>query len=132
MKTFHGSCHCGAVRYEADLDLSSGTTRCNCRYCTKTASWGKLVKPDAFRLLSGEDSLFDYSRHAFGHNRSCKVCGVRVFGDGNIPELGGAFVSVNLHTLDDAQLEGTTVTYLDGRADTWAPLAARPHVNPFA
>lgn len=122
-KTYHGSCHCGAVRYEADIDFAEGTGKCNCTYCIKLRLWGVHIRPDALRMLAGEDALTVYRfntqrvEHPF-----CRHCGVHVFDRGNIPEVGGAFVTVNIACLDDAELQGiieAPLRYFDGRTDNW-------------
>lgn len=123
LKTYHGSCHCGAVCYQATLDLAAGTGKCNCTYCSKIRSWN--ARATDFELLAGETALGDYGRD-WGegniHHRFCTRCGVTLYGHGHIPEMGGDFVSVHVNTLDDASIDELVsgqVLHMDGRHDNW-------------
>jgi hypothetical protein len=127
-KTYTGSCHCGAVRFEADIDLSAGTNKCNCSICVKTRNWNAIVKPAAFRLLAGQNELSDYQ---FGgkssHHVFCRHCGVRSFGRGYVKEIGGDYVSIQLASLDNVEpqeLVAAPVRFADGRNNDWG---AAPH-----
>lgn len=122
-KTYRGSCHCRAVTFEADIDLSQGTGKCNCSICWKMRSWGVLVKPEAFRLLSGEGDLAEYrfgTRQ--GEHLFCRHCGIRAFNRGDVPEIGGKFVSIQVSSLDDldpADLLAAPVHVSNGRDNDW-------------
>jgi hypothetical protein len=123
LKTYHGSCHCGAVRFEADIDLAQGTNKCNCSICTKTRNWNVIIKPDQFRLLSGADALSDYQFGSkSGHHLFCRHCGVRSFERGYVEQIGGDYVSVKVMALDDvdpAEIIGAPVRFANGRDNAW-------------
>lgn len=128
-KTYRGSCHCGAVQYEADCDLTTETSRCNCSICTKTRLWKIVVAPGDVRMLRGEDALADYrfSRCVIEHV-FCRTCGVKPFGRGELD--GKQFVAINVAALDDAtdiELAQAPIIYQDGRNDAWSrrPLETR-------
>jgi hypothetical protein len=135
-RTYHGSCHCGAVRFACELDLAT-TSRCNCSICSKTRFWKSLVKAEDFRLDQGGDALTDYQ---FGsdtiHHLFCSRCGVKPFGRAHFDTvfagetLKGEFYAVNIACLNDAtdaELASAPVRYENGRDNDWehAPAETR-------
>jgi hypothetical protein len=125
IKTYAGSCHCGAVRFEADVDLSKGTNRCNCSICTKGRSWFVLAKPSDVRLIVGSEAPTEHQwlppgrPHSFLRYQFCRTCGIRTFGRGGDESQGTAFCFVNVAALDDTdpdELAGA-IRYVDGRHD---------------
>jgi hypothetical protein len=130
IKTYAGGCHCGAVRFEVDLDLREGTAKCNCSVCTKARAWFALVPPESVRLLAGEDAQTTYEwtppgrTHANLHYRFCNTCGIRTFGLGDRGPMGGPFFFVNVAALDlDAaaadELAEAPMRAVDGRHDRY-------------
>lgn len=120
-KQYRGSCHCGEVRFEVDLDLATGTTKCNCSSCWKRRWWNAKVLPDEFRPMAGVDALSEGERGGF-----CTRCGVPMFMRFNTDEWGegwgGDRVSISVACLDDldpAELVAAPVQYCDGKNDNW-------------
>jgi hypothetical protein len=104
LKTYTGGCRCGQVRYQVELALQASSAKSDRSSRGESSYWGALVKPAAFKLLAGEDSLCDYTLNSRGvHHLVCKHCGSRTFCRGDIPEIGGPYVTVNLKCLDAAK-----------------------------
>lgn len=122
MKTYRGSCHCSAVTFEADLDLTRPSYRCNCSICRRTRFWPAVARPEEFRLLTGESELTQYlfntrkNEHHF-----CRHCGVRCFGIGNETPMG-KMIGVNLGCLEgvsEEELSKIPIVRVDGLHDQW-------------
>ncbi|MGH8250175.1 MAG: GFA family protein [Steroidobacteraceae bacterium] len=122
LKTYQGSCHCGAVRFEADLGFSQGTYRCNCTICRRNRFWMAIAMPEGFRLRQGEQDLTEYlfntrkNQHFF-----CRHCGVRAFGVGNDTPIGKMY-GVNIGCLEgvsEEELSRLPINYVDGLHDRW-------------
>jgi hypothetical protein len=113
-KTYDGSCHCGAVRYEVTMAPPEKAFACNCSLCSR-AGWLLAFMPaTAFRLVAGEDALADYQfgkRHI--HHLFCRTCGVRTFSRGE-DKAGNATVAVNLRCLAGFDATVLPVQTFDG------------------
>ena len=119
-RTYPGSCHCGAVRFEATLDADAKFSRCNCSICTKLGQLGTIAKPSALVVKSGEYTLSSYEWASKTSKRYfCPACGVFVFARGHLDVLGGDYVSINANALDGFDPSTVPVIYWDGRHNNW-------------
>lgn len=126
MRTYHGSCHCGAVKIEVDADLSR-LVRCNCSICTKKGGLFTAVPEERFRLLQGADNLTLYQFNTkVSEHRFCKTCGIHPFGH---PRSAPEKFLINVRCLDDFDLETETyeIEIFDGRNWEAAFAAHKPH-----
>jgi hypothetical protein len=116
LKTYTGSCHCGKVRYQVELDLGGPVMTCNCSMCGRSGSMLSFVPEAQFKLLSGEDALSDYqfNKHVI-HHLFCKTCGIKSFARGTGKD-GSAMVAINVRCLSEVDLSTLKVMQVDGRS----------------
>ena len=110
-----GGCQCGAVRYEAKLDIDNPIA-CNCSRCGRLGLVLSFIGEDQFSLLSGEDSLTEYlfNKHSIRH-QFCKVCGVQSFARGRTPD-GAPMVAINVRCVDGIDAHALAPQRVDGRS----------------
>ncbi|MFB2550071.1 GFA family protein [Ensifer soli] len=96
---YTGRCQCGAVAFEADVDLDQ-TVICNCLRCQRLGAVLAFAPRDRFTLLSGAESLsaYTFNRHKIQH-LFCKTCGIQGFSYATAPD-GREMAAVNANCLD--------------------------------
>ncbi len=114
MKTYTGHCHCQAVTFKVEMDLSTALI-CNCSHCHMKGMALSFVPKSQFKLLTGADNLTEYRFHkkVIGH-QFCKICGVEAFAYGTSKE-GEETAMVNLRCLDDIDLESLPTHKYNGK-----------------
>jgi hypothetical protein len=109
---YRGGCHCGAVAFEVDGELSQ-VEECNCSICIRKAYLHWLVPPQNFHLLSGSEALTEYTfntraaRHYF-----CSRCGVAPY---YIARSDPDKIDVNARCLDGVDISKLRIGQFDGR-----------------
>ena len=114
--TYSGSCHCGAVRYTVEADLSQPVLACNCSMCGRSGTLLTFVPLEKFTLEQGADSLSDYLFHKEHiHHLFCKVCGIKSFARGTGPG-GKEMAAINVRCLEGVEPDKLEVKHVDGRS----------------
>jgi hypothetical protein len=108
-----GGCHCGRVRFRAQVDFEL-LSQCNCSVCTKKGILHLPAAPEDFELLRGKSALTvytfgtDVAQHTF-----CSHCGMHAF---YVPRSQPDRITVNARCLDDVDGPSLKPTrFFDGR-----------------
>lgn len=107
-----GGCHCGAVRFEADLPNRIEVENCNCSICRMSGNIHVIVSARRFRLLQGEEALETYTFNTgVAKHRFCRHCGVKSF---YIPRSNPDGFAVTWRCLDDWDKLNIQIDDFDG------------------
>ncbi|OGG98965.1 MAG: hypothetical protein A2600_12320 [Candidatus Lambdaproteobacteria bacterium RIFOXYD1_FULL_56_27] len=92
-----GSCHCGAVAYQAEFETSS-LIECNCSICTTRGHLLVPVPAPKFQLLTDPTVLsgYSYGKKVITHY-FCPTCGIGVYSSSGDPTRS---IMLNARTLE--------------------------------
>ena len=74
----HGTCHCGAVAFEVELENGLGALkRCNCSLCRRKGAIMAFAPVEKLKIVKGADmlSLYQWNTQVAKHY-FCRICGI--------------------------------------------------------
>ena len=110
--TYHGSCHCGAVRFTVEGPIDEAYT-CDCSLCSKKNALMATVHESRLTITAGEDKLGLYQWNArIAKHYFCTQCGIYPFHrKRSMPDHYG----INLKALDDFDWAALPVRAAEGQ-----------------
>jgi hypothetical protein len=97
LETREGGCHCGQIRFRAQVDLDL-LSECTCTMCTKKGILHLPVAPADFQLLRGKNALTVYTfETGVAQHPFCTHCGMHPF---YVPRSQPDRLSVNARCID--------------------------------
>ena len=116
----HGSCLCGAVRYEITAPIER-ISHCHCSMCRKAhgAAFGSYVTvPDAaFRFTGGEEMVAHYTSSPGVLRSFCRRCGSTLQWIGTLTQPG--MVGIAVGTLDTHPAPGEQLHIYTASQASW-------------
>jgi hypothetical protein len=112
MTLYHGSCHCGVVRFTVEGPIAEGYT-CDCSLCSKKNAVMANIHESRLKIVAGEDKLGLYQWNArIAKHYFCKICGIYPFHrKRSMPDYYG----VNLKCLDDFDVASIPIRAAEGK-----------------
>ncbi|MEM7553710.1 MAG: GFA family protein [Cyanobacteria bacterium P01_A01_bin.84] len=110
-KTYQGGCHCGAVRFQVEVEKQQAV-KCNCSICNKKGFLHLIVPKNKFNLLQGKYALSTYTFNTgIAKHHFCKTCGIHSF---YIPRSHPDCIDVNIRCLDGDVISKFEIKPFDG------------------
>lgn len=111
MQTYNGSCHCGHIQFEVDLELDHVRV-CDCSICRKRGALNFRVEESQLRVLTPVSDMTLYQWHtATAKDYFCPICGILPF---RRPRTAPELWTINIRCLDDVNLDEIPVKKVFG------------------
>lgn len=114
MQTYQGSCHCSAVTFEVEMELTKAI-ECDCTHCYLKGFLLAFVPAESIKNLKGEEMLTEYrfNKKHIAH-LFCKVCGAQPFGRAENEE-GKITYAINVRCLEGVDISKLEVSQYNGK-----------------
>jgi hypothetical protein len=116
MKTYKGTCHCGAISFAFEHEEIKSGLRCNCSICRRKGAVMSdfTIQPDKFdfKAENGALGLYQFDTNIAKHY-FCKICGIYPFHE-TMRKPG--HYRVNLGCIDEIDTNAIKVDVFDGKS----------------